>query len=93
MKKSSAAIVRSPLGPRATSVARRASSTAGRSEAGSPWAIEPPIVPAVAHLRVADLAGDVGEHRHLLAQDVGGLDVGVAGERADADARRRSART
>ena len=44
-KKSVAGMVRSPLGPRTTMVAPRASATAGRSDAGSPWAIEPPIVP------------------------------------------------
>ena len=45
VKKSSTGMVRSPSGPCATIVARMASSTAGRSDAGSPWAIEPPMVP------------------------------------------------
>ena len=43
---SAAAISRSPLGPwHATTEPSSASSTAGRSDAGSPWASEPPIVP------------------------------------------------
>ena len=44
VKKSSAVIVRVPEGP-VTTIVARASATAGRSEAGSPWASEPPIVP------------------------------------------------
>ena len=45
VKKSPAAIVRSPLLDRATSVPPKASTTAGRSEAGSECASEPPSVP------------------------------------------------
>ena len=44
-KNSPIGISREPPGPRATRVASSASSTAGRSEAGSACAIEPPIVP------------------------------------------------
>ena len=40
-----AAISRSPFGPRAITEPSSASSTAGMSDAGSPWASEPPIVP------------------------------------------------
>ena len=69
----------------ATSVPPSASTTAGRSDAGSPWASEPPMRAAVAHLRVADLAGGVGEERHLLLEQVASLDVAVAGQRADGD--------
>ena len=39
----------------------------------------------MAHLRVADLAGGVGEERHLLLEQVRGLDVAVASQRADRD--------
>ena len=44
-KKSPAAISRVPFGPWATYVAPSASVVAGRSDAGSAWAIDPPIVP------------------------------------------------
>ena len=39
----------------------------------------------VAHLRVADVAGRVGEQRDVLGEHVGLLDVHVPGERADGD--------
>ncbi len=42
---SAAAISRSPPLPRATTEPSQASSTAGMSDAGSPWASVPPIVP------------------------------------------------
>ena len=42
---SAAAIVRCPPLPCAVIWPSTASTTAGRSEAGSPWASEPPIVP------------------------------------------------
>jgi hypothetical protein len=61
-------------------VAFSASSTAGRSEAGSACAIEPPMVP---DLRVADLAGGVREQRHLTSEQFGVLDVVVPGQSAD----------
>ena len=44
-KKSAAAMSRLPPGPAASMVASSASATAGSSEAGSAWAIEPPTVP------------------------------------------------
>ena len=44
-KNSAAGITRSPSGPRATISASSASSTVGVSEAGSPCAVVPPIVP------------------------------------------------
>ena len=44
-KKSSAAITRSPPLPRTTMLPRSASTTAGRSDAGSPCASDPPSVP------------------------------------------------
>ena len=84
MKKSSAAISRSPPGPRTTSVPRSASSAAGRSEAGSPWAIEPPIVPRWRTWGSPIWPGDVRQQRHLLVRQLGGGQVVVAGERADA---------
>ena len=40
---------------------------------------------AVAHLRVADVAGGVRQQRHVLGEHVGVLDVVVAGQRADGD--------
>src|ERR1019366_5173965 len=43
-KKSFASISRRPFGPWTTRVPPRASTAAGKSEAGSPWAIDPPIV-------------------------------------------------
>ena len=45
VKKSAASISRLPPGPSATRVPPRASTAAGRSEAGSAWASEPPMVP------------------------------------------------
>ena len=45
VKKSPAAMTRSPPGPLATMDPPSASTVAGRSEAGSLWAIEPPMVP------------------------------------------------
>jgi hypothetical protein len=39
----------------------------------------------VTHLRVADMAGGVRQQRHVLVQQIGGLDVAVAGEGADRD--------
>ena len=60
VKKSSAAISRSPSGPWATSVAPSASTAAGRSEAGSPWASEPPIVPRWRTWGSPTCDGDVG---------------------------------
>ena len=45
MKKSRAAMVRSPFTLRQTSEARVAMRTAGQSDDGSAWAQEPPIVP------------------------------------------------
>ena len=39
--------------------------------------------PAVAHLRIPHLAGDVSQHRCLMAQDVADLEVTVAGQGAD----------
>ena len=45
MKKSAAAIVRSPELLRQTRLARVASRTAGQSAEGSAWAHDPPIVP------------------------------------------------
>ena len=40
---------------------------------------------AVAHLRITDLAGGVGEQRDVLGQHVGALDVHVPCQRADGD--------
>ena len=40
---------------------------------------------AVAHLRIADLAGRVGEQRDVLGQHVGALDVHVPRQRPDGD--------
>ena len=45
MNSSGTAIVRSPFGPRATTLASSARSTIGISAAGSALAIDPPIVP------------------------------------------------
>ena len=45
LKNSAAGTARVPDAPRITNVASSASSTAGRSEAASPCATEPPIVP------------------------------------------------
>ena len=86
VKKSVAAISRSPRADRATRVPPSASTTAGRSEAGSAWASEPPIVPAVADRRVADLPGRVGEDRHLRPA------AGRSARRRGAGSARRSTR-
>ena len=45
VKNPAAGMVRSPAGPRATKLPPRARTTAGMSDAGSPWAIDPPMVP------------------------------------------------
>ena len=85
VKKSLAAITRSPLPPSATNEASRASSVAGRSDAGSAWATEPPMVPRWRTCGSPDVAGGDGQDRHLLLEQVGGLDVAVAGQGADGD--------
>ena len=40
---------------------------------------------AVTDLRIADMAGGMGQQRRVLVQQIGGLDVAVAGEGADRD--------
>ena len=87
MKNSVAGITRSPPFPRATTSAPSASITAGMSEAGSPWAIVPPSVPRVPHLRVADLGGRVRDDRAVLGEQGVGGDRRVPREGADRDVR------
>ena len=79
-------------GPRArrrdrgrTNVPPRASTAAGRSEAASPCAMRAADRAPMADLGVADLAGDVGEHRGVRAHERVGLEVAVARERADGE--------
>ncbi len=38
---------------------------------------------AMTHLRISDLAGDAGEERHVVLQDVADLEVAVPGQGAD----------
>ncbi len=85
VKNAAAGIVRSPPGPRATSSASSVSRIVPRSEAGSPWATEPPIVPRwrtcgspISAAVCGISAQPCGEHR--VADE-----VGVPRERADRD--------
>ena len=84
-KKSAAGIVRSPSGPCATRSASSVSRIVLRSEAGSPWAIEPPIVPLWRTCGSPTYSAACGMTRtraeHRVAQE-----LGVARERADRDA-------
>ena len=52
---------------------------------GSLLAIEPPMVPQVAHRRIADQAGELGERRDRLLHHRRRWHVGVAGHGADGD--------
>ena len=85
VKKSSAGISARPSGPRATRVRPEGEhdrGQVGRRVAVGDGAADRAPVP---HLRVADLAGGVGQDRHLGAEQVARLEVAVAGEGADGD--------
>ena len=84
-KNSEAGIVRSPPGPRATIVPPSASTTAGRSDAGSPWASEPPSVPRCRTCGSPTSPAAAASSGTCSAQDVARLDVVVTRERADRD--------
>ena len=58
---------------------------AGRSDAGSAWAIEPPIVPRWRTCGSPTWLGGVRQQRHVLGEHVGRLDVRVPRQRADGD--------
>ena len=74
-----------PFGPWATYVAPSASVVAGRSEAGSAWAIEPPIVPRWRTCGSPTWLAAWASSGTCSCEQIGVLDVHVAGERADRD--------
>ena len=84
MKNSSAAISRSPPGPRSDERAPQRQQRRGQVGGGVAVGDRAADGAAVADLRVADLPGHLGQQRHLLPHQVGGGHVVVAGQRPDA---------
>ena len=74
-----------PSAPTTSISASSASSTAGRSEAGSPCASEPPIVPRCRTCGSPISPADVRDERAVLLQERRRRDVVVARQRADRD--------
>ena len=85
VKNSAAGMVRSPPGPRATRVAPNASTTAGRSDAGSPWANEPPMVPRWRIWGSPTWPAAAGSNGTSSGQQLRRRHVVVAGQGADGD--------